>query len=281
MNKKSLLFAILLPVCLLFSTSTMADLVLADGGATGQWFNPQRDGEGVFVEIVESGGGGRVVAISWFTYDQFGEQMWLTGAAEVGADGTVISIPVNITDGPIFGPDYDKEDLNSEFWGTIELRFQTCDQGNMTYTSSIGFGSGSIALTRLTIVVNVNCVEPPPETEAVTPGKYTGPGVCLYVADDGLSITSEGSTCPGGAAFKADLQGERLGGSLACDVTVICPDTYAIYPTNAQTPQPAFDCVDIAGLASGAFYEGGVNGPAFDRDNGEGCVAAWIATPAD
>ena len=82
MNKKSLLFAILLPVCLLFSTSTMADLVLADGGATGQWFNPQRDGEGVFVEIVESGGGGRVVAISWFTYDQFGEQMWLTGAAE-------------------------------------------------------------------------------------------------------------------------------------------------------------------------------------------------------
>ena len=285
MNKKSWFLAILLPVCLLFSTSTMADLILADGGATGQWFNPPRDGEGVFVEIVESGGGGRVVAISWFTYDQFGEQMWLTGSVEIGEDATLTSVPVYITDGPIFGPEYNQDDLNLVFWGTIELLFQTCDQGNMTYTSSIGFGTGSIPLTRLTNVVNVNCVEPPVDTAPVTPGMWIGPGVCLYVAEDGLSITSKGSTCPGGGhAFKATVPGIPVGGGLDCNVSVICPDTYAIYPTDNVEPQPAFDCKDFAGIASGMFFEteagvGSVNGPVYDRSNRNGCLGAWLASP--
>jgi len=280
MNRKSWFFAILIPFCLLFSTNTMADLVLADGGATGQWFNLQRNGEGIFVEIVDSGEGGRVIAISWFTYNQSGEQMWLTGMAEIGEDDTVTSVPVNITDGPIFGPDYDSDDLNLEFWGTIELRFQTCDQGNMAYISA-GFGQGSIPLSRLTNVVNVNCTEPPPETETVTPGEYTGPDICVYVADDGLSITGVGSTCTGKHAFIANLEGERIGVIGTCAVNVICPGTYAIYPTNDEEPRPAFDCKDIdgQGSASGTFSEGRVSGFAFSRSDGEGCVAAWTANP--
>ena len=284
MNKKPWFLAIFLPVCLLFSTSTMANLVLADGGATGQWFNPERDGEGLFVEIVESGGGVRSIALSWFTYDQVGEQMWLTGSVEIGEDATVTSVPVYVTDGPIFGPGYNKDDLNLEFWGTIELLFQTCDQGNMTYTSSVGFPSGSIALTRLTNVVNVNCVEPPVDTTPVTPGKWVGPGVCLYVAEDGLSITSEGSTCSGGHAFKATLPGIPVGGGLDCTMSVICPDTYAIYPTDNVEPNPAFDCKDLAGIASGMFFEleGGalsVNGSVYDRSDGNGCAGVWLANP--
>ena len=284
MKKRTWFLAILLPVCLLFSTNTMANLILADGGATGQWFNLERDGEGVFVEIVENSNGSKVIAISWFTYDQVGEQMWLTGQAEIGEDDRVTSVSVTITDGPIFGPEYNSDDLNSEFWGTIELLFQTCDQGNMTYTSSIGFGAGSIPLTRLTNVVNVNCVEPPVDTAPVTPGMWIGPGVCLYVAEDGLSITSKGSTCSGGHAFKATLPGIPVGPGLDCTVSVICPDTYAIYPTDNVEPNPAFDCKDLAGIASGMFFEteggeGSVNGSVYDRSDGNGCAGVWLANP--
>jgi len=284
MNKNPWFLAILLPVYLLFSTSTMADLILTEGGATGQWFNPERDGEGLFVEIVESGEGARSLAMSWFTYDESGEQMWLTGIAALDENATTVSVSVSVTSGPIFGPDYDKDDLISEFWGTIDLRFQTCEQGNMSYTSSIGFGSGSIALTRLTNVVAVNCVEPPVETAPVKPGKWIGPGVCLYVAEDGLSITSEGSTCSGGHAFKATVPGIPVGGGLDCSVSVICPDTYAIYPTDNVEPNPAFDCKDLAGIASGMFFEteGGapsVNGSVYDRSDGNGCAGVWLANP--
>jgi len=283
MFKKLCLYFCLLVIFSCFSNVVLADLPLADGGATGQWFNSERDGEGIFLEIVDSGEGGRSVAISWFTYDQFGEQMWLTGSAEIGEDAKVVSIQVFVTSGPIFGPTYNMDDLNLETWGTIEVLFQTCSQGNMTYTSSV-FGTGSIALTRLTNVVNVNCVEPPVDTLAVTPGMWSGVGVCFNVAADGLSVTSEGSTCAGGVAFTATLPGTKVGSNQNCTVNVICPDDYAIYSTGDDDfPQPAFDCRNLGGAASGAFYENAegpiVNGPLYERSGGDGCVGIFVATP--
>ena len=283
MNKKAWFFAILLPVCLLLSTNTMANLILADGGASGSWFNPDRDGEGLFVEVVTMGDGSQVVSVSWYTYDELGAQMWLSGSGAIGETATSISVPVIVTSGPIFGPEYNKDDLNSESWGTIELQFQTCDQGNMTYTSSIGFGSGSIPLTRITNLTQVNCVEPPVETAPVTPGKWVGVGVCFNVAADGLSVTSEGSTCTGGHAFTATLPGTKVGGGQNCTVNVICPDTYAIYPTDQEEPTPAFDCHFLGAAASGGFYENDVgpvvNGRLYERSGGDGCVGIFVATP--
>jgi hypothetical protein len=275
---KIFLSALVILISLLFSANLMANLILVDGGATGQWYNPDRDGEGLFVEIVEQSDGSNIIAISWFTYDQFGEQMWLTGQAAITQEAIKVSVPVIVTGGPIFGPDYDKDDLSADPWGTIEVQFQTCDMGNMTYTSSIGFGSGAIDLTRITNVVGVNCVEPPPETEPVIPGKYTGNGVCLYVAEDGLSITSKGSTCPDGHAFTAGIDGEQVGtADLPCRAEVICPDTYAIYPTPTANPQPAFQCTDLAGFAYGEFSGDTVTGVIFARVNAN-CVAAFVAT---
>ena len=80
------------------------------------------------------------------------------------------------------------------------------------------------------------------------------------------------------------MPGQIVGGVQNCNVSVTCPDTYAIYSTDdLDFPQPAFDCGDLGGLASGAFYEGdagpAVNGPVFDRTAGESCVGIWLATP--
>jgi len=63
-----------------FTATALADLPLADGGASGQWWNPSRDGEGLFVEILPE----PAISISWFTYDEVGNQIWLTGYAELG-----------------------------------------------------------------------------------------------------------------------------------------------------------------------------------------------------
>ena len=69
----------------LFSTSVLADLVLSEGGASGQWWNPTRDGEGIFFEIVVDSSGS-LAAVAWFTYDMDGNQMWLSGAMEISDD---------------------------------------------------------------------------------------------------------------------------------------------------------------------------------------------------
>jgi len=42
---------------LISATSVWADLNLADGGATGSFFNPERSGEGMWVEVSDIGGG--------------------------------------------------------------------------------------------------------------------------------------------------------------------------------------------------------------------------------
>jgi hypothetical protein len=281
MKRSALLSALLTGLALIFTGPVSANLILSEGGATGQWFNRDRNGEGLFVEVVTNSDSSQAIAISWFTYDQFGKQMWLTGSETIGDTDTMVSVPVIITDGPIFGPDYDKDDLNSEFWGSVELTFLACDSASMNYTSSLGFGSGSIQLTRLTNVTNVNCVEPPPAIN-VTPGKWVGPGVCFYVAEDGLSVTSSGSTCPGGRAFEADLTGEQLTGNLSCAVTVDCSGTFAISPGQSEEyPEPYFDCGGITGLAAGTFIESdAAGGIGFDReDSSGGCFAAWGATP--
>jgi hypothetical protein len=281
MKPSTLLAVLLTGFTLIFSGNVSANLLLADGGTTGQWFNLERDGEGLFVEVVIRPDGSQAIAISWFTYDQFGEQMWLSGIQDIGDTDTIANVSVSVTDGPIFGPDYDKNDLNSEFWGTIELTFLTCDSGSMVYTSSIGFGAGSIPLSRLTTVTNVNCMEPPLEIN-VTPGKWVGPGVCFYVAEDGLSVTSTGSTCPAGRAFSADLTGEQLTGNLACTVTVDCNGTFAISPgQNEDFPEPYFDCGGVTGLAAGTFAQpDAAGGIGFDREDGSGgCTAVWGATP--
>ena len=291
MRKSTWLIALLTTLALMFTGNLSANLILADGGASGSWFNLDRDGEGLFVEVVTNlADGSQSVSVAWYTYDDFGAQMWLSGSGPIDGTATSISVPVVVTSGPLFGPTYNKDDLMSESWGTIAIQFQTCDQGNMTYSSSIGYGTGSIPLTRLTNVTQVNCTEPLPEFDPVTPGKWVGPGVCLYVAEDGLSITSEGSTCSGGHAFKATVPGTVVGNNLDCNVSVICPDSYAIYPTDNVEPRAAFDCTDIVGTASGIFFvqEGGendgqanVNGPVYDRSNGNGCLGLWLAVPED
>lgn len=259
-----------------FTATALADLPLADGGASGQWWNPDRNGEGLFVEILPNS----AIAIAWFTYDDAGNQLWLSGQAALGAEDTTVNVPVIVTDGPFFGPAYDPDDLNVETWGTVALQFHTCDTGLLSYSSSVGMGDGSIDISRLTSIDMVTCNEPP-ETEKLPPGKWEAPGVCLFVSLDGRTITSDGSTCPGGKAFTATFDGFDLDGNPgSCSVNAECSGTWAIREDGS------FECGGVNGFAAGEFQitqegqEFAADGVAGDRSGAAGlCFAAWVATP--
>jgi hypothetical protein len=259
---------------LLVSSVCFAQVSLIEGGVSGQWYQPTRDGEGLFVEIVDVGGVQKI-SVAWFTYNSDGFQMWLVGLADIQGDQTVVTIPVVVTNGPKFGPDYDPAAMNRNPWGTITLTFDTCSSGLLSYASTIGFGTGSIDLVRLTSLTQVRCTEPPPSGTGITPGRWQGPQVCFFVAPDGRTLTSEGSTCDEGNAFDSDIDSMLESGG-PCDAEVECRGVIAIV-------DGSFSCTgnDAKGqIAVGSFWNPtNAAGTAQETELPGVCTAQWKATP--
>ncbi len=264
---------VVLTLVLCFSSSALADLVLADGMATGQWFNPQRGGEGFFVEIIDTGAGNQI-SIAMFTYDANGEQLWVMGNVVIDANDEVIAVPVFKFDGPVWGPGYDAGDLNTTPFGTITARFPTCDTALFGVTTEVGLQNGSYSLVRLTDIEGIECTDPPAEP-AVTPGTWRGERVCFNVAADGRSLTEINSQCDGSASFDSNLKG--ISDDLEeCDVEAECDGPWSI-------EGGVFNCTSELGtLAIGKFgSSNSASGSAFEQEGGIGdyCTALWSATP--
>jgi hypothetical protein len=270
---RKLLVIIFLLILSGFSSTTQADLILAEGKATGQWWNPERNGEGFFVEIFVVDGK-EWISIAMFTYDENGKQMWLTGAAELNSGQTFVSIEVNRFDGPVWGPDYDTDDLKVIPFGQVNVSFPNCDSGMFQVVTDVGLANGNYGMIRLTDIKGIECNDPLP-SQSYTPGRWEGPGVCFYVAPDGLSITEIGSTCDQGAAFDSNLDGLNTKGN-SCGVEADCEGFWTI---NNGT----FNCVsDIGTLAIGNFASANsATGVAIEGEAGvnDVCTAVWAASP--
>lgn len=275
MIKKAWINFCALSVLMLISTSALADLTLSDGGASGQWFNVSRDGEGIFLEIVDTNSGPQV-AIAWFTYDKNGNQMWLSGAVSIGNNATSANIPVIVTEGPVFGLDYDPDDLEVDNWGDLQVRFTDCSNGFMTYASSTGFGTGTIPLVRLTSLIQVECVDPdPPTTPQITPGRWSGNGVCFHVSSDGETISEVGTTCGGKKAFDSDVPGETPVGE-DCDANAECHGVWPIVDGTFTCYLEASNQKVVGSFSSGTMASGtSQESEAFDSV----CTGSWSATP--
>jgi hypothetical protein len=273
--RKSILAAITI-IAILVSSVCFAQASITEGGVSGQWYNPNRDGEGLFVEIVDSGNA-QQISVAWFTYDMDGFQMWLVGNVALEGNPTSVTIPVIVTNGPKFGPDYDKEALNRTSWGTLTLTFADCTTGLLSYASSTGFGSGAVDLIRLTNLTQVRCTDPvqPPSGSGITPGRWSGPQVCFYVAPDGRTLTSEGSTCDEGNAFDSDID-STLEDNTPCDAEVECRGVIAIV-------DGSFSCTghnDKGQIAVGSFWNPtNAAGTAQETEVPSVCTAQWKATP--
>ncbi len=122
-------------------------------GITGSWFDPTRDGEGFNVEVIGSTLEPQFLAY-FYTYDDSGNQMWLTGVGAVNGDTS--AVPMTVTSGTVFGPGFDPDDVVRDDWGTITFTFSSCNAGTAEYTST-NFGSGTFNIERLTSVSGATC----------------------------------------------------------------------------------------------------------------------------
>ena len=123
---------------------------------SGSWYTPERNGEGFTLQVLENGSAHAL----WFTYPPAAanaQQAWIY--AEGGRiDGERIRFDGAITTrGPRFGAQYDASQLQAIPWGSIEFRFTTCNEGEVTFTGPAAWGSGTRRITRLTALADLEC----------------------------------------------------------------------------------------------------------------------------
>jgi len=124
-------------------------------GRSGSFFDPQRDGEGIFVEWLADG---RAIVI-WYTYDPQGNQFW-TISGDVSIAGTTLTATMLFPQSKTaFGNQFNSAEVLLAEWGTITLDYLPgCSDISFSYESIVdGFGSGQYNYSRLSQLDGLIC----------------------------------------------------------------------------------------------------------------------------
>lgn len=132
------------------------------GYMTGNWYDKAHSGEGIQVEVGELQGSGnpRYISIAWYTFDPSGVPYWLFGSAPFNAGDTSATVSLGYTSGGSFGGG---ASANPALWGTLNVRFPSCNTMQFSYQSASGLpagvptGQGSKTWTRLTQMNGLTC----------------------------------------------------------------------------------------------------------------------------
>ena len=125
-------------------------------GYTGTWYDPAQSGHGIFVEILP---GNQMLAF-WFTFSPEGQQAWFGGVGPIVGNSAVI--PAVRTTGTRFIPNFNAAETTRGQWGTMTITLTDCSNGRVDFNSTLGFGTGSMTLKRLSLPAGLDC--PPPAT---------------------------------------------------------------------------------------------------------------------
>jgi hypothetical protein len=139
-------------------------------GLTGTWWNSDRAGEGFLLEFAYQPNQDNMLTMfaSFYTYDDMGDQVWLTAQpteANLGAVGTTVDVIYYLTDGPMWGADFNTGDVNQVEWGTGSLVFDSCMGGSVSLIPNqamidMGFSDLSYDLTRDLMDSGIACPTP-------------------------------------------------------------------------------------------------------------------------
>ncbi len=121
-------------------------------GVSGAWFDPNRLGEGFTIYIFEENNQ-QAATITWYTYDENGQQLWLTGT------GMVNEQTVNITDMKKYtGANIFEGTTNPTQFGNLSMTWNNCHSAIVSYDfSNQNLGAGVYTLSQLTKLDNTEC----------------------------------------------------------------------------------------------------------------------------
>jgi len=120
-----------------------------DAGFSGQWFDHDRNGEGISLEILP----GNKALLYFFTYPPAGApgtQAWLTAVGDVVGNGIEFA---DVQQPALDGAGH----LTGTHWGRIGLTFSDCNNGAMRWDGPSQWGSLEVPLSRLTGLQGLPC----------------------------------------------------------------------------------------------------------------------------
>ena len=122
-------------------------------GISGNWYDPAQDGHGFQFEVLD----GNIVTVFWFTFDNAGHQVWISGAG-TASGGSVVVQAARITNGR-FPPNFNPNTVSKPTWGTLTFLFADCNHAVVNWNSvdAAFTPTGTMSLTRLTKISGLNC----------------------------------------------------------------------------------------------------------------------------
>jgi len=133
-------------------------------GMSGHWWNGElRSGEGFLLDVSKNQSGDLIIIASFYTYDSTGNQVWIVGAGAV--DGNEVVVEFEITDGALWGGNFDPDDVNRDAWGTGTFTFTSCGAGHISLTPNVvmqgdGFTDLEYDINRSILTPGVACPTP-------------------------------------------------------------------------------------------------------------------------
>ncbi len=126
-----------------------ASLPPVDAHDSGQWYDPDRNGEGIDLEILSD----NKALVFFFTYPPAGAagaQTWLFGVGDIVGNGIEfadVQLPSLDSDGNIV----------EQHWGRIGISFDDCDHATMRWDGPLSWGSHEVPLRHLSQLQNLGC----------------------------------------------------------------------------------------------------------------------------
>jgi len=125
------------------------------GGFTGNWTDPVPSRQGVQIEIVDD----RRAVVAWFTFDLDGNPTWVFGVGEIEND-VLRAEMLRFGNGRFPPREADPDQVTSEIWGTIEIRFSDCGNGQMSWQPVLeNYAPGEMTLGRVSAIAGLRCAE--------------------------------------------------------------------------------------------------------------------------
>ena len=126
-------------------------------GLSGAWI-ADASGQGILINIARVNDRPNFV-VTWYGYLN-GNQVWLLGSLPFDYGVQELTIPMKITSGGNWSPNFNENDVVRTDWGTIKVDFSDCSNGILEFNSiDANFGSDVIALSRLTGTDGLICHE--------------------------------------------------------------------------------------------------------------------------
>ena len=123
-------------------------------GMTGTWYDPNQSGHGWMFEVLPN----NAFFAAWYVFAPSGGPTWIV--AQGNYSGTTVTATAYQRNGPggLFPPNYNPGATQLTTWGNVTINFTDCNHATVNYSSTVsGYGSGSVALSRLTQPAGLTC----------------------------------------------------------------------------------------------------------------------------